>query len=311
LGSADILPGRFPLQRRPLLLEAGDYLALKDPCPVRLGDEWHLFGTGAHPGYRYDILHAVAPAPDGPWRLRGPSVLPKIAGSCVAAPGVVAQDGRLHMFVQTEYNLFDGVVEHLVSVDGGDTFEHRDTALRSVPGTGEAGIYDPHPACVGGWPYLVYSGFSRIGRPDLFLARSAGGGWDGPWERLGCVLHHEQVPGHNQHDDPAYEWGLEGAQLIELPDGQVLLNAVCFLGGAPAGNRQRVFFATAPGPTGPYRVHGPALDPVDGVGEVGHAAGAVYGGELVLLFQERTGDGPWRYGVAAAPLAAQADRIAS
>lgn len=301
-GEPDAGLPRIPLQRRALVVDTGDYVAVKDPCPVRLDDEWHLFGTGAHVGYRYDVLHATAPDPHGPWRVQRPSVLPEISGTCVAAPGVIAEGRRLHMFLQTEYNVFDGMVEHLVSDDRGATFTHRGTALVSLPGTDEAGIYDPHPAELHGQKYLVYSGFSVIGRPDLFLARSRGGGWDGPWQRLGAILRHDAVPGHNQHDDPAYEWGLEGAQLIELPDGTVLLNGVCFLGGAPAGNRQRVFLATAPRPAGPYQVHGVALDAPDGVGEVGHATGIVDDDELLLFFQERAGDGPWRYALAAAPV---------
>jgi hypothetical protein len=300
-----------PLGRRPVLFDGGDYVALKDPCPVQLDGEWHLFGTGAHPGYRYDIVHATAHHLMGPWRVRAPARLPPIAGTCVAAPGVISDGRRLHMFVQTEYNLFDGVIEHLVSDDRGATFVHRDTALASLPGTGEAGIYDPHPAEIDGRRYLIYSGFAEVGRPDLFLARSTSGGWDGPWQRLGCVLRHENVPGHNQHDDPAYEWGLEGGQLIELPDGRVLLNAVCFLAGAAPGDRQRVFLATAPGPTGPYRVHGPALQPADGAGEVGHGAAVLHDGELVLFFQERIGAGPWRYGVAAAAVGTAGQRRAS
>jgi hypothetical protein len=304
--------GDLVLRRRPLLLPAGDYVDVKDPCPVRLNGGWHLYGTGAHPGYRYDILHATSAHPQGPWRLHAPARLPGIAGGCVAAPGVIADGRRLHMFLQTEYNRFDGVVEHLVSEDGGATFTHHDTALTSLPGTREAGIYDPHPAEIGGERFLVYSGFDRIGRPDLFLARSTRGGWDGPWQRLGCVLRHEQVPGHNQHDDPAYEWGLEGGQLLELPDGQVLLTAVCFLAGAPPGDRQRVFLALGPAAAGPYRVVTPLLGPAEGAGEVGHATAVLHGDELMLFFQERTGDGPWRYGLAAAPvMSGAADGLAS
>ncbi len=296
------VPG-MPLRRRRLMIDVGDYVSVKDPCPVALGGEWHLFGTGAHPGYRYDILHAVADRPEGPWRLGAPSVLPAVEGNCVAAPAVVAEGTRLHMFVQTEYNILGGVVEHLVSDDRGRSFTHADTALTSRPGTDEAGIYDPHPTVIDGEKYLVYSGFALVGRPDLHLARSLGGGWDGPWQRLGCVLRHEHVPAHNQHDDPAYEWGLEGAQLVPLPDGQVLLNAVCFLGGAPAGDRQRVFFARASQPTGPFHVIGAVLDPVNGVGEVGHATALVHDGQLLMFFQERIGSGPWHYGLATAPLA--------
>ncbi len=315
MASGDPVPAPARLTRRPLLFDTdhADYVDVKDPCPVRLGAAWHLFGTGAYRGYHYDVLHATALHPEGPWRLRPPSQVPELAGSCVAAPGVLAEGRRLHMFLQTEYNVLGGVVEHLVSDDGGVRFTHHDTALASVPGTGEAGIYDPHPCEIAGEKYLVYSGFSVVGRPDLYLARSISGGWDGPWQRLGCIVNHEHVPGHNQHDDPAYEWGLEGGQLVELPDGRVLLNAVYFRAGAPAGDRQRVFFAVAPDPTGPYEVGAPVLDPKAGAGELGHATAVVHDGTLLLFFQERIGDGPWHYGLAAAPLVedAEAGRLAS
>jgi hypothetical protein len=296
------------LRRARLTLDASRYVAVKDPCPVRVGTRWHLFGTAIHEGYRYEILHATAPSPTGPWRLHQPASLATaagapVAGAAVAAPGVIADGETMHMFVQTEYNVVGGRVEHLVSTDGGASFEHRDTALESLPDGEEAGIYDPHPAEIGGQRYLVYSGFAVVGQPDLYLARSTTGSWDGPWERLGCLLRHEQVPDHNQRDDPAYEWGLEGAQLVELPDGRVLLNAVCFLAAADAGNRQRVFFAIGPTPLGPYHVVGSVLDPLDGFGEIGHATVVIHDGELTLFFQERAGDGPWRYGVASAPLA--------
>ncbi|HWG99926.1 MAG TPA: hypothetical protein VNV66_11510 [Pilimelia sp.] len=293
------VPGQ--LRRSPLRFDAGRYAAVKDPCPVPVGDRWHLFGTAVHDGYRYEILHATAARPEGPWRLCPPARLPDVPGSCVAAPGVVAEGQLLHMFVQTEYNLLGGVVEHLVSDDHGDTFRRVGTALTSLPDTPEAGVYDPHPAQIGGQRYLTYSAFAQPGRPDIHLARSLTGSWEGPWQRLGRILGHADVPGHNQHDDPAYEWGLEGAQLVELPDGRVLLNAVCFRAGAAPGDRQRVFFALADTPTGPYQVVGPVLDPA-GPGEIGHAAAVVHDGALSLFFQERVGGGPWGYGLAAAPL---------
>lgn len=291
------------LYRSPLLLNTDDrYVAVKDPCPVRLGDTWHLFGTGVYEGYRYEILHATSRSLAGPWRLEPAAVVPPLGGSCVAAPGVVAEGRLLHMFLQTDYNLFDGRIEHLVSDDHGANFRHAGTALRSVPGGTEAGIYDAHPCEIAGERYLVYSAFATPGRPDVHLAHSPSGRWAGPWDRLGPLLLHDHVPEHNQHDDPAYEWGLEGGQLIELPDGRILLNAVCFLGGAAVGDRQRVFFGLAARPTGPYGVTGPVLHPAHGAGEVGHAAGVVDDDELVLFFQERTGVNPWHYALATATL---------
>jgi len=293
------------LVRHDLGLDVGGYVAVKDPCPVRLGSTWHLFGTAVHEGYRYEILHATAPTPEGPWRGRAPVAMTQPSGTCVAAPGVIAEGRSLHMFLQTDYNLFGGRVLHLVSTDEGDSFTTQDTALVSVPGTDQAGIYDPHPAEIGGQRYLTYSAFSTVGQPDIFLARSRTGSWSGPWETIGPILRHSHVPDHNQPSEPGYEWGLEGAQLVELPDGRVLLNAVCFLASAAMGSRQRVFFATAATPQGPYEILGPAMDPGHG-GEVGHATATIHNGELSLFFQERPPRGAWRYGIASAPVYAAA-----
>jgi hypothetical protein len=115
------------------------------------------------------------------------------------------------------------------------------------------------------------------------------------------VLRHEHVWCHNERNADVYEWGLEGAQLLELPDGSVLLNAVCFLPGASPGTRQRVFFAVAQDALGPYEIVGPVLTPIGGhaAGENGHASVVVDGDELTLFFQERSLDDPrWRLGLA-------------
>jgi hypothetical protein len=90
----------------------------------------------------------------------------------------------------------------------------------------------------------------------------------------------------------------------------VLLNAVCFLGGAPRGDRQRVFFATAPDATGPYDVGDPVLRPIDGVGELGHATAVLHDGQLLLYFQERVDGGAWGYGLAVGTLPAPVQRLA-
>ncbi len=286
-----------PLRRDPLLLDTGHYAHMKDPCPVFDGRRWHLFATGnTGPGRPHEILHAIAEELAGPWRLQPPSVLVGVEGDN-AAPGVVAEDGRLHMFIQTSFNTMGGNAEHLVSDDRGARFVRADTALEGRPGTAEVGIYDPHPAEISGRRYLVYAAFSAVGRPDVFLASSRSGSWEGPWDRLGCILAHPHVPWHNQHDDPDYEWGLEGPQLLELPEGQILLNATCFLPAVPIRQRQRVFLALADEPTGPYEVLGPVVpDPGDGpVFENGHATALLHRGRVALVFHEWTSsDSGWR-----------------
>ena len=291
------------LARRPLRFDAGRYLAVKDPCPVHDGQRWHLFGTAITAPHEFELLHAVADRITGPWQMLDPVDVETIDGGCVAAPGVIAENGVLHMFLQTDYNALDGRIEHLVSTDGGASFDHARTAMTSLPGTAEAGIYDPHPALLWGRRFLVYSAFTVVGQPDVHLAVSEADSWDGPWHRLGPILRHEQVSCHNQLGDGTYEWGLEGAQLVELPDGRVLLNAVCFLPGAPAGCRQRVFFGVGDTPVGPFDVLGPVITPPGGneAGENGHATVVVTGNELHLFLQQRPlRGGDWHYALASA-----------
>jgi hypothetical protein len=291
------------LTRRPLQFDQQRYLAVKDPCPVHDSHQWHLFGTAITSPHEFELLHAVADRIDGPWRVLDPVDVGPLEGGCVGAPGVIAESGVLHMFLQTDYNALGGRIEHLVSSDGGQSFAHAGTALRSLPGTAEAGIYDAHPAMLWGRRFVVYSAFSVVGEPDIHLAVSESDGWDGPWHRLGPILRHEQVSCHNQLGAGDYEWGLEGAQLVELPDGRILLNAVCFLPGEPTGCRQRVFFSIGDSPVGPFDVLGPVLTPPGGygAGENGHATAVIHDDKVQVFLQQRplTGD-DWHYALATA-----------
>ena len=287
------------------MLPLGPYGGLKDPCVVRLGDTWHLFATGCKEAYTYDVVHATAPHPAGPWTVLAPADVVGASGPSLCAPGVVADGDRLHMFVHETYNLFGGTVTHLVSEDGGASFHGVSIALTSLPGSTEAGIYDAHPGAVGDDKYLVYAGFSVVGEPDLHLARSESRTWDGPWERLGVALGHDDVPFHNARGHQHYEWGLEGGQVAELPDGRALLLGVCFLPRGRLGARQRAFLAVADEPAGPYTLVGPALHPraYGRTGENGHGAVVVHDGRVHLFFQHRDGDGlPWDVQVTSIPV---------
>lgn len=147
---------------------------LKDPCPVFDGRMWHVFGSsGTVTSETWRILHVTAPDLYGPWTEHEPITLP-VTGSGVAAPGVVFDDGVFHMFIQTEFMKSGGRCEHAVSNDGFRWVVLK-PALSAVPGTDEDGIYDPHPAMIGGKRYLVYSAmpkFTHVPQPDIYLARS-------------------------------------------------------------------------------------------------------------------------------------------
>ena len=285
----------------PLLQPSPQFRDVKDPCPVWDGARWHIFGSGGDVTTEtWRIYHATAPSLEGPWTEEQP-VETGIGGSGVAAPGVLCEDGRFVMFVQTEFLRPGGTVEFLTSPDG-FAWTRVNTALRAIDGSCESGVYDPHPARIGGDCYLVYSGMAEgwPPKPDVYLAKSASGRWEGPWLRLGRILDHADVAEHhNQPDHPDYEWGIEGAQLLQLPDGRILLNATSFLPTGARGGRQRVFFAFADDVRGPYRSAGPVLEPAS-PGENGHSTALLIDGEVVLCYQARkesTGR-RWRYGLA-------------
>lgn len=288
----------LPLTYHGVLYEPRRYPDVKDPSPVFDGIQWHLFGSGCGLPGGVEILHSTAPAISGPWQEELPPILvgvDRIRYPC--APGVVAEGRRLHLYLQHEFNVLGGHLEHLVSDDGGATFVRARTALRSDASVGEAGVYDPDAAEIGGLCYLTYAAMSVVGQPDLYLARSRSS-WDGPWTRLGCILDHARVPCHNQIGTAEYEWGLEGPQLLEIPGGGVLLTAVCFLPDRPPGHRQRLLLAVAEEVTGPYVVLGAAVEPAGpgGTGENGHGTAVLgHDGLVHIVYQERAGDGlPWR-----------------
>lgn len=306
------LTNTFQMNRRGPLMETSVFDDTKDPCPVYDGEKWHIFGSGGSSKIeKWQILHATAPTLEGPWKEEAPAIVP-INNPHVAAPGVIFDDKEhvFHMFVQTDFLSLNGTVEHLISFDG-YTFQHIGTVLSAIHGSNEACIYDPHPAVIKGELYLTYSGAPAVGRPDIYLAKSATNSWYGPWQRLGKILSHEQVPHHNQHNHPDYEWGLEGSQLIELSNGRVLMNAVCFLPNGPRGTRQRIFFAIAESIEKPFKTLGPIMQPSIGgwdSGENGHATAIFHGGNFHLFYQARPfiqeKYNPWRYGVASCPIEA-------
>jgi hypothetical protein len=317
-----------PEERLGPLLQPAGVRDTKDPCPVYDGHRWHLYGSaGSVLTETWSILHATAPAPAGPWTEQAPATLLGAHSDRLAAPGVIHDGDRFHMFVQTDFLALGGTIEHLTSDDGA-VFTRAETAIESRPDTEEAGLFDAHPALVGDRQWLVYAAMgsdlqglrwdwdqfaSTVRGPDVFAAASVSDTWDGPWERVGPVLTQEEVPAHVRPGADDYEWGLEGPQLLALEDGRVLLTGVCFVNG-PRGTRQRVFLAVSTSPLGPYQVTGVVLEPQgDGweSGEVGHATAVRVEDRVWLFYQARSrsprpeddGEARWRFGAASWPAA--------
>lgn len=308
----------------PLFTET-QFKDVKDPCIVFDGIVWHIYGSGGDVRSEvWQILHATAPDIEGPWTEVEPVIMIGVRGDHVAAPSVYFDptDRNFHMVVQTEFTSVGGHIEYLRSPDG-NTFTRINTALESLPETSEAGIYDPHQVVIGKEKYVVYAGTPAIEgfnnqyiiQPDVHLAKCecAEGepSWSGPWKRLGIILDHNHIDWHhNPRDHKEYEWGIEGPQIVTLPNGKFLLNATCFLSEGKFGTRQRVFFAIADDLMGPYESLGPVIDPKEYPehewmsGENGHATAIVHDDKIYLFFQGRSQkqphavDNDWRYGIA-------------
>lgn len=299
------------------LFDSTRYKDTKDPCPVYDGHQYHIFGSGGDVrNEEWDILHARSMSIDGPWHECESVKLNGLSGKRVAAPGVVydEQDGLFHMFVQTDFTTQDSSIDYLVSKDG-ESFDKVEKILTPSEEDKEIALYDPHPVTAGEEKYIVYSattpGEERfVPRPDIFLAKSTSATWKGPWKRMGKILDHMDIAEHhNRKDDPMYEWGIEGPQIVMLSNGGFLLNATCFMPGGMFGTRQRVFFAMAHDIQGPYRTIGPVIHPQGEreeweSGENGHAAILKKDKSVYLFYQGRSKSNPtvvennWRYGIA-------------
>jgi predicted GH43/DUF377 family glycosyl hydrolase len=288
------------------------YPDIKDATPIFDGYQWHIYGSTSAAGTAtsYGTLHLCAEDINGPWTIAPISLenlyIPKIKRhSEVCAPGVIfdATAQQFHMFIHTHFSATGGVINHLVS-DDGMHFEMRDTAIHSYPNTFHAGVYDAQPAIIAGRKYLTYTAFRRPSHGNIFLAESVTNTWSGPWIRRGIILSHRNViTHHNQHRAHNYEWGLEGSQLLELPDGKILLIAVCFLPKGENGRRQRIFAALASHVRGPYTSLGPLIPVSDQAwdsGENGHGGVVLHHSQLYLFYQARGANQhnqEWRYGL--------------
>ena len=315
------MPALTPVRKIGPLFESTRFKDVKDPCIAFDDTTWHIYGSGGDTfREEWEILHATGPSIEGPWTEHDALRLLGVEGPHVAAPSVVydPEDHLFHMAVQKDFMDVGGGIAYLVSADGRVFTKMR--TLVSPNKENEAGLYDPHFAVVKGRKYLAYSGMPRLAhqfgrefavpQPDVYLAKSATDRWAGVWKRMKSILRHEDIAWHHNHrEHPDYEWGIEGPQVIELPGGQILLNATCFIEEGRRGTRQRVFFAVADDVRGPYASLGPVLS-TEGAeawedGENGHASAWVEGDELFLFYQARSKAvaepkeaNPWRYGTA-------------
>lgn len=286
------------------------YFEIKDPSVVRAADgSYYMFASnGTEKDKPWHVGRFKADHPAGPWQELEPAVIAGVTGPEVVAPAVVQKpDGTWDMLIQTSCFSTTGVIAQATSADGRNFTGAPLPAMTAddVP-QGDfpvLSLYDValSDVTIGGRAFdcMTFSGYRSLGCGDVYVALREKGteGWEAPV----LALKQEDVPFHNKPGSANYEWGLEGAKVVQLADDAFLMVGVAFLDKdlSERGTRQRVFFAASKTPGGPFTAMDTPVEPTpypEGTGENGHPDTIDMGDKLGLLYQERAGEGegkPW------------------
>lgn len=287
------------------------YFEMKDPSLVPMPDGTFMMyaGLGTVRGEEWVQGRFRADHPGGPWQELEPAVIEGVTGTEVCAPVVLyaEKDGKplWRMYVQTACFSEGGVIALATSEDG---IHFRGSALPAmtrddIPQEHQpvVGLYDVNisDVAIDGIAHecMVFSGYRKVGSGDIYMSLRKKD--EEKWSQPRLMLRQEDVPFHNRPGIPNFEWGLEGAKVLQLADDAFLMVGVSFLdkGNECRGTRQRVFFAAARSVNGPFIAMNTPIDPTVydvGQGENGHPDMAVLGKRFCILYQERAGEGhPW------------------
>jgi len=274
---------------------------IKDPSVVKRADDSYVMFATWPAAEGLSIGRFEAKHPGGPWQELPPVTITGISGPEICAPSVVIDNGEWKMYVQTSCFSADGVIAAATSKDG-VTFTGAQAPVMTkgdVPGT--ISLYDVAVSTVmqGGKEYdcMVFSGYRAVGNGDVYVSMREKG--TEKWGKPALALKQEDVPFHNKPGSKNYEWGLEGAKVVQLDDDAFLMIGVAFLDKnvSERGTRQRVFFAASKTPQGPFLAMDTPIAPTaypEGTGENGHPDTIDMGDKIGILYQERAGEGkPW------------------
>lgn len=287
------------------------YYEIKDPSVVQLAaDSFMMFASiGNSIDQHWKVGRFIASDPMGVWQELEPVVFHNLNGPQLCAPAVeyVLEDEQPHwtMYIQTACFEENGIIAVATSRDGLHFYgQEKVVASRDSieqPKAPIIGVYDVGTSEImyQGEQYhcVLFSGYRRVGCGDLFLSVKRKN--EAEWTKGVCILSQEEVPFHNHPEYEFYEWGLEGAKLIQLADDSFALIGVCFIPKPHEflGTRQRVFFATSKTPFGPFTPIGTPIEPQKNDwqgGENGHPDTLLIDNKLVVIYQERAGNAyPW------------------
>jgi hypothetical protein len=292
------------------------YPELKDPCVVATPNgTYTLFASiGSSVTQQWIVGRFMSSHIQGPWEEVAPVIFKDISGPQLCAPAVTYEeiDGQplWKMYIQTACFEENGVIALATSEDGLIFTGHpQPLATRStVDPQHQAdviGVYDVGVSEVKTEQEelicMLFSGYRRVGCGDLYASYKKKNAAEHEWSTAKRLLSQEEVPFHNNPSYEHFEWGLEGAKIIQLSNNCFLLIGVCFqpLPSGSDGTRQRVFFAISSSFNGSFIPVGMPFAPYaqDGKnGENGHPDTLVDGNNLWIFYQERDGEGkPWYF----------------
>jgi hypothetical protein len=285
-----------------------EFFQIKDPTVVQLPDGTYAMYCTLDASYMKPGLvgRFTAAHPGGPWQEEEPAVLEGVIGPEVCAPSVRMEekDGRplFKMYIQTSCFHEDGEIAVATSIDG-IHFTAEPVALTKDDVPGSVSLYDVAVSDItrDGMPAecMVFSAYREVGCGDIYISLRDKGAAE--WETPVLALKQEDVPFHNKPGSGNFEWGLEGAKIVQLAEDAYLMVGVCFLDKEKSerGTRQRVFLAAAASPEGPFLAMDTPIAPTkypEGTGENGHPEVIDLGDKFGFLYQERAGEGmarPW------------------
>lgn len=297
-----------------LSAHADRYPELKDPSIVSLPDgKYMMFASvGTSITQEWIVGRFISRHPSGPWQEIEPVIFENLSGPQLCAPAVTYEEVNgqplWKMYIQTACFEANGIIALATSTDGrvfvgqSHPLATRETIVAEHKSS-VIGVYDVGVSEVkNGEEDLVcmlFSGYRRVGCGDLYVSYRRKSEPEESWTAAQRLLAQEEVPFHNHPEYEHFEWGLEGAKLVQLADECFLLIGVCFqpkpLGHE--GTRQRVFFAAATSINGPFVPLETPFVPYAQAGrngENGHPDTLVEGDSLWIIYQERDGNGmPW------------------
>ncbi len=298
---------------------------IKDPSILQRKDGSYLMyaSVGNSNNQSWLVGRFSAQKIDGMWEELEPVEFSEISGPQLCAPAVSyevqADESELWtMYIQTACFEENGVIAIATSTDGHHfvgqphpviTRESIGDGPAPVIGVYDVGISEVH-ASDQDLMCMVYSGYRRIGCGDIYVSYKNKHDKNAEWTKGECLLAQENLPFHNRPDFDHFEWGLEGAKIIQLADDCFVMIGVCFLPKPNEflGSRQRVFLAAARSMKGPYTPLGLPFLPQTSttttevkiiVGENGHPDTLIHEETLWVMYQERAGNGqPWHLRIA-------------